>query len=185
MNLIFTVSCNNTPTFEELKTAERKVVRRIIAEKGIDVLKDFPANGVFGENQFFELESGIYLNIVDSGNGNRANSYTDVLVRVSGEYYSQDTVYTFNLFKNDYDPFVFKYGQAYNVKSQSPNYFYYSFFGTGLESILSYVGDSSMVKLIVPAYSEINESPAGSNMQNESMREFVPIYYDRVRYIFY
>jgi len=194
LSMIFTVSCNNTPTYEELKAAEQKVIRRILDEKGITVLSEYPANGVFKEKEFVQLRSGIYLNVVDSGNGNRAVAYqTDVLIRASGEYTTrisgtkQDTLVVFSTFSNIYEPFEFRYGNAYGVAQEKSQYdpLYYDYFGMGMESILSYVGDSAIVKLIVPGHSEVNGAPGGSTMQNGSGSAYIPIYYDRVRYTFY
>ena len=62
---------------------------------------------------------------------------------------------------------------------------YYYYFSLGLESVLSYVGDSSVVKLIVPGYSEVSGAPGGSTLQSSDSYKYIPIYYDRVRYIFY
>ena len=188
LNFMFTVSCNNTPTYEELKAAEQKIIRRILDEKGITIIKEYPKNGVFKEKEFFQLSSGIYLNVVDSGNGDRAVPYqTDILIRVSGEAYLKDGVDTFSTFINVYEPFEFRYGNAYGVGQEKSQYnnLYYSYFGMGMESILSYVGDSAIVKMIVPGHSEISGAPGGSSMQNGNGTAFIPIYYDRVRYIFY
>ena len=188
LNLIFTVSCNDIPTYEELKSAENKVIRSILDEKNIKVLSEYPENGVFGENEFVQLNSGIYLNVVDSGNGNRAvYGVTDLLVRVSGESYHKDTTIAFSTFHNAAYPFEFRYGSAYNVVQDYARFenLYYYYFSMGLESILSYVGDSSVVRLIVPGYSEIDGAPGGSTMQSSDRYRYVPIYYDRVRYIFY
>jgi len=190
LNFMFTVSCNDTPTYEELKAAEQKIIRRILDEKGVIILKEYPKDGVFKEKEFFQLGTGIYLNVVDSGNGNRATAYqTDVLVRASGEAYLRDGIDTFNTFINVYEPFEFRYGNAYGVvqdhSKTSTNDPYYRYFGMGMESILSYIGDSSIVKLIVPGHSEINGAAGGSTMQNGNGSYFAPIYYDRVRYIFY
>jgi len=186
---VFTVSCNKTPTYEELKADEKKLIRRILAENDIDVLHEYPTSGVFGENQFVELSSGIYLNVVDSGNGQRAVLYeTDVLVRASLTYYDQDKEVSVNLFSNTNSPFEFKYGFASRVVSEYASAYtssYYGFFSIGLESILSYVGDSAVVKLIIPGYSEISNYPAGSSFQSSNSRVFIPIYYDRVRYTFW
>ena len=187
LNLMFTVSCNDMPTYEELKSAEQKVIRKILSEKNITVLSEFPADGVFGENEFFQLTSGIYLNVVDSGNGNRAVGYrTDVLVRMSGEYTDDYGLQEFNTFGSGWYPVEFKYGLA-SLAIQTNRYdpVYSTIFGTGVESILAYVGDSSVVKLIVPGYSEVNGGAGGSNMQNGNGYSYTPIYYDRVRYIFY
>jgi hypothetical protein len=192
MNLLFAVSCGNKyPTYDELVTAEKKEIKRIIAEKNISVLTEYPANGVFGVNEFVELSSGIYLNVVDSGNGNRAKvSATTVLIRAELEYYSGDSVVKASFFSNTSAPFEFKYGYAYNtVQAHAANAGYgdpYAlFFSLGLESVLSYVGEGAEVKLIVPAYSEISNQSGGSTFQTSSRQRYVPIYYGRVKYTFY
>ena len=190
--VVFPMACNKTPTYEEMKVAEKKIIRKILAEKNMEVLDEYPASGVFGENQFVLLNSGIYLNVIDSGNGNRAvydgyNS-TDILIRVSGSYYADDTTYSFNTFANAYSPFEFKYGFASSVVNDHSYAYdgYYYFFGMGLESILSYVGDSAVVKLLVPGHAEIGSYNAGSTFQGGGgSYKFIPIFYDRVRYIFF
>jgi hypothetical protein len=150
--------------------AEKKAIDRHINEQGFEILKDYPENGVFGEKQFVLLSSGLYLNVVDSGNGNRAEYGTSVLLRASGKMLL-DTV-TFNGFDPMSTilswPLEFKYGK-YNSNDVSSY-----FFSEGLMSVLEYVGDSSVVKLIVPF-------KIGSASQKTSGD---PIYYDKVRYIF-
>jgi hypothetical protein len=194
---VFIVSCNKVVTYEEKKAAERKIIRRILAEKDIEVLDEYPKDGVFKENQFFQLNSGIYLNVVDSGNGNRAvydgTNSTDVLVRVSGKCYYPNTTddYEFNTFANNFAPIEFKYGYAYNVVQEHSQYssIYSNFFGMGIESILAFVGDSAVVKLLVPGHAEIRSGnssySAGSTLQSTPSSYFIPIFYDRVRYTFY
>jgi len=190
---IFTVSCNKTPTYEEMKAAEKKLINRILAEKNIEVLHEYPSSGVFGENQFVELSSGIYLNVVDSGNGNRAvYNETYVLIRASGVYYADNDTTEFNTFLNNYSPFEFRYGRASSVVSEHSATYdsYYMFFSAGLESILEHIGENAIVKLIVPGYAEINANGSyysvGSTFQTSGFSNvFVPIYYDRVRYSFY
>jgi hypothetical protein len=188
--MLITASCGeDMKSYEELKRDEKKVISRMLSEKNIEVLKDFPANGVFGGNQFVELKSGIYLNVIDSGNGNRAvyNS-TTVLVRASGSFYYNNSVDSFNTFLNSEYPMEFKYGLAINVRQEHSlsldNYYY--LFGAALEEVLSYVGENAEVKMIVPGYSEINSSyQAGSPFQTSNTNEYVPIYYDKIKYTFY
>lgn len=190
LNLMFTVSCNSTKTFEELKSDEKKIIKRILNEKNITVLSDYPTDGVFGENEFVQLSSGIYLNVVDSGNGNRAiYNETTVLIRASGEYYPSDSTFTFSTFSNMVSPFEFKYGSAYNVvlnyQSAINSEYYYFFAGLGFESILAYVGEGAIVKMIVPGYAEVSGYSAGSTYQSAYTNMFIPIYYDKVKFTFY
>lgn len=188
LTVVFTVSCNKTITYEEMKAHENKIIKKIIADHNIEVLTEYPKSGVFGENQFVHLSSGIYLNVVDSGNGNRAVvNGTDILVRASGTIYYSDTIENFTTFTNSNQPMKFTYGLARNVVEESSYAYdmYYMFFGMGIESVMSFVGDSAVVRLIVPGYSEISNYPAGSSYQSSSGKYFIPIYYDRVRYTFY
>ena len=190
VQLIVVFACSkNYKTYEELKTDEKKIISRILDSKNIEVLYTYPTDGKFGENQFVELNTGIYLNVVDSGNGNRAiPNVTTVLVRASGEVYDRDSTYTFNTFANSSNNMSFRFGNAYSVVSQySLNIYsdYYRLFGMGLEHILNYVGDSAVVRLIIPGYSEISGYPGGSTFQTANNNEYYPIYYDRVRYVFY
>lgn len=188
LTLLFTFSCNKNISYEDMKNAEKKIIRRILAEKNIEVLQEYPSSGVFGENQFVELPSGIYLHVVDSGNGERAVLYTtDVLVRASGTYYATDEG-NFNTFLNTSKPFEFKYGFASRVVNDHSNLYdsYDYYFSIGIESILNYVGDSAVVKLLVPGYSEVGSLSYASTMQgNWGGKTFVPIYYDKVRYVFW
>ncbi len=50
-------------------------------------LDDFPEDSVFKENQFVELENGVYLNIIDKGTSQRAVQYkTKMLYRCKVSY---------------------------------------------------------------------------------------------------
>jgi hypothetical protein len=168
--VLFVLSCNNNQSYTAMLEAEKKAIDRLIDEQGFEILKNYPENGVFGEKQFVLLSSGLYLNVVDSGNGNRAEYGTSILLRASGRTLL-DTA-TFNGFDPMSTiiawPLEFKYGR-YNSNDVASY-----FFSEGLMSVLEYVGDSSVVKLIVPF--KIGSSDQQTNGY--------PIYYDKVRYIF-
>jgi hypothetical protein len=188
LSLCLTVACNGQKSFEELKRDELKIIRRMIVEKDIEVLTEYPADGVFGENQFVLLSNGIYLNVIDSGNGERAvQGSTTVLVRVSGEFLYNDSFDEFSTFGSSNYPMEFKYGNGYYVVSNHSGSYdaYYYFFSLGIEHILRYVGNGAEVKLIIPGYIDIDQSSASSSYQTASSNEYIPIYYDRVKYTFY
>jgi hypothetical protein len=151
--------------------AEKKAIDRLIDEQGFEILKNYPANGVFGEKQFVLLSSGLYLNVIDSGNGNRPATGTNILLRASGHILLNDTT-SFNGFDPTSMiviwPMEFKYN-AYTSNDASG-----FLFSEGLVGALEYVGDSAVVKMIVPF-------KIGSTYQQSSGN---PIYFDKVRYIF-
>lgn len=168
----FVFSCDNNKTYTEYLKDERKAINRLMDENGFKKLKEFPEDGVFKENEFVELSNGVYLNIIDSGNGQRPTSSTTILCRAKGKFLSEivaDSGY-FDGFKS-YDsawPLEFKYGTSADAKGDA----YYM--SGGLGSALDFVGDSSFVKLIVPFR-------VGSSMQSNY---YIALYFERVRFTF-
>ena len=140
-------SCDKTKSYTEMLKDEKKAINNLIDENGFKILKDYPANGVFAENEFVKLDNDVYLNVVDSGNGNRATiGKTTVLMRVIGQFFMTDT-FNHNGFTSYTDPIIFKYGYNTTIDNQ---YISTLFLGEGLVSALEYVGDSASVKMIIP-----------------------------------
>lgn len=176
-----------------MKKDQKKAIDKLITEKGFEILSEYPKDSVFKEYQFVKLDNGVYLNVVDSGNGNRAvaatttgTTGTNILMRCSGEllYTNSDTADIFNLFSNKYEPIEFVYGQAtLTMQEYAPLYTQQNyphpvcmFLSTGVESVLQYVGENSIVKLIVPF-------EYGSTYQTNN-NFGAPLYYDKVRFQF-
>jgi hypothetical protein len=168
-----------------MKRDEKKAIDRLIATEGFEILTKYPADGVFGEKQFVLLDNDVYLNVIDSGNGNRAKLYsTTILMRCSGRYIFSPDTGSFTLFPNSNLPIEFVYGYASNAISQAaamPSDPYYAWVWTllspGVQSALEYVGENAEVKLIVP-FEE------GSSYQNDNDLG-APLYYDRIKFTFY
>ncbi len=172
-------SCDKTQSYSKLKKKQQKELDKFISQRGIEVLHKYPSNGVFGEKQFYLTDKGVYINVVDSGNGNRPKiGKTIILMRCSGEdFFKVDTPKKFNFFANGVQPFEFKYGdvistmERYKPDRQSP---YYFFISPGIESALNHVGENSTVKLIVPfEEGSLYQYTAGA-----------PLYYDKVTFKF-
>ena len=52
--------------------AQEKAIDRLRADSGLVFLEEFPTDSIFKENEFVELDNGVYLNIVNKGNSERA-----------------------------------------------------------------------------------------------------------------
>lgn len=172
-------SCSESRrTYTEMLKDERKIIRKLIDSLDIKLLDKYPEDGVFADNEFFQLPSGLYINVIDSGNGNRAvlNS-TVILSRFEFDYFDGRTgsYYSVDGFDNllggePIGPMMFVYG-ASMVEEKS---YFSTLYGQGLIEPLSFVGDSSYVKLIVPF------KVGGKSQQTNGD----PIYYKKLRYIF-
>ncbi|MDR2764294.1 MAG: DUF4827 domain-containing protein [Tannerella sp.] len=175
-------SCSDDmKSYAEMKRDEKKAIDRLIATEGFEILNEYPADGVFGEKQFVLLDNGVYLNVVDSGNGNRAKLYTTtILMRCRVRFIFQEDT-TLSLFSNDAFPIEFIYGYAANTISQDASAgtgsSIWYFLSTGVQSILEYVGENAEVKLIVP-FEE------GSSYQQANQLG-APLYYEKVKFMFY
>ena len=65
-------SCDDTKSYTDMLNDERKAIERLRVDSGLIFLDEWPKDSVFKENEFVELDNGVYLNIVDKGNTERA-----------------------------------------------------------------------------------------------------------------
>lgn len=169
-------ACSSSETYADKLKNERKNISRFINEHDIVVLNSYPASGVFKENEFFrDPVTGVYINVIDSGNGNRASvakrsevnvRFWDAMTLPAAE---SDTI------SNNIpgrQPFSFTYGITATYSSSNSNLLEYYYLSAGITAPLQYVGENARVRLIVPFAS-------GSSFQ---LTAFKPIYYTQLQY---
>ncbi|MBC8619315.1 DUF4827 family protein [Parabacteroides faecis] len=176
---LMVVSCDKTKSYTEHLKDERKAIERLIKREGFHIIDDYPGNGVFAENEFVKLENGVYMNVVDSGNGERATLGTRVFCRfiAHGVLDSDSTLLVDNL-SSQYNgvwgfPTEFLFGSAASSSgfvNYAPDYFV----GEGLVTPMYHVGNGAIVRLIVPF------KRMGSTFQDT----YSPIYFSKVKYTF-
>ena len=186
--LVFGSCGKRSKSFSEYKKEEREAINRLIAKEGFEILSKYPSDGVFGEKQFVLLDNGCYLNVIDSGNGNRATSgKTVVLMRCSSIGIMPNDTFSYSIFSNGNQPLEFVFGKMYEAKTIASNDysgFSYLFLSPGVESALEHVGDYAIVRMIIPFDNgQSTKYPwgIGSAAQDQSK---TPMYYDRIRYVF-
>lgn len=169
------ISCSKTKSYTDMLKDEEKAIERLIDANGFEILKDFPADTVFKENQFVVLENGVYLNIIDKGTDQRAVQYsTKMLYRCKMNYIMDgDTTVFVNYGPNSNGtyPIPFTYG---DYSSNNPYESSYQWISEGLQEPLKYVGDRAKVKLIVPFRRGTYYDQSNGN----------PVYYEILEYIF-
>ena len=159
---------------------QQKAIDRLEKDSGLVFLDDFPKDSIFKENEFVKLEDGVYLNIIEKGNSERAvMGKTDVQTRFMATLFMESssfgtgTVDLLGPHSNGTHPVEFKYGY-YSEGLYS--YYYNIFISPGLAAGLPYVGDSAYVKLIVP----FKQMGTLGDFQSTG----TPVYFEKVRYIF-
>jgi hypothetical protein len=137
-------------------------------------LKNYPADGVFRDNEFYKSNEGLFYHVVDSGNGNRVQLRNDVSVRFEYFQYIENFVsgdttkynaYNSPVWYSPYQPFSFVFGipQTYTA----------SYFACQAWVIpLSNVSEGAIVDLIVP-------SSLGASYDNSNV---TPVFYKNLQY---
>jgi len=161
-------ACSNTKSLQELLQEEQKAIDRFISENKLVILKDYPSDGVFKPNEYYRTTDGLFFNVVDSGNGNRAQALNDVTVRFDYYQYVKDyasgdtTQWVFP----SVVPFSFVYGITATYSSSSTPVC------QAWVIPLSYVGENAVLNMIIP-------SAIGSYLDNSNVS---PIFYKNLRY---
>ncbi len=175
------LSCSKSrKSYTDMLKDQRKAIDKLIDQENIQVLNSYPADSVFGPNQFVKLDNGVYLNVIDPGDKTRAVMYkTNVLTRFSFRYFMGDTT-SFSIYgphSNGYAPVEFKYGYYTGILGAGASTLDESLaelVSEGFQTPLQYVGDRAKVKIIVPfQIGSANDLSSGN-----------PIYYDIVEYKF-
>ena len=165
-------SCNDYESMQEKLRKEKKAIEAFIDRNDFVILKNYPADGVFGEKEYYRTSDGLYINVVDSGNGKRVIPYVDeVQVRFEyainvSEYVSDET--SGKYLGTDFSlPKEFIYGNSASFNNDPDG-----FTCTGWTYPLAHVGEKAIVNLIVPS------GLGGSNVN----KTFTPIYWKNLQY---
>ncbi len=134
---VFT-SCNKSKTYAQRLNEEKKVIERFIDNNDITVLREYPKDSVFSENEFYLDPSGVYYNVIDSGNGRRIKNGEEFYIRFKNlRYISENDTSTYSN-THSLQPEVLVYGNSSTYSSSA------------WISPLKNVGDRAKVKMIVP-----------------------------------
>jgi hypothetical protein len=165
-------SCDKQKSLQERLQEEKRAINRYIDRNRLVILDDYPKSGVFGEKEFFKTSDGLYIHVVDSGNGRRVVPLVDE-VTVRFEYRHDIAVSDSSILKWNasglIQPYDFKYGLSQSYSASG------SMVCVGWVYPLAYVGESAVVDLIIP-------SSLGSYSDNSNIN---PVFYKGVIYTIY
>lgn len=167
-------SCEQEKVTYSDKIEEEKIfLSQFAKEQGFVVLNEFPENGVFAENEFVLLDSGVYLHISDYGEGTSPAKEAKIQTVAKGCFLGEKENESFDGFDASAGgeitwPLEFTYGE--NFLHSSDN----KILSEGYMSALQYVGNNSTVSMIVPF-------KVGSSYQNVHM---VSVYFEKIKFTF-
>lgn len=179
-------ACDNTKSYAEMLEDEKKAIKEFIKERDIKVISQsefFQKDSITDtlKNEYVQLASGIYMQIVDKGSDNIADTVRnreDILVRFM-EYsiFKKDTS-LINLFELDPDKFGYT-ANSYSIAGAFEEGVMMQYYGSAVPAgwlvPLDYVREWGHVRLIVP--SKMGHTTA--------MQSVYPYYYEIYNYQFY
>jgi hypothetical protein len=130
LGLVFQ-SCNNGKTYAEMKEEEREAIKRFIEREDINVIsfeqfqeQDSTTN--VDENQFVLFsETGVYMQIVEEGNGERLkDGRYEILVRYVEEQITSDGIDSLS-WNTDYGDSRMVYPDCYDADKKWKIFFSY------------------------------------------------------------
>lgn len=168
--LLLLPSCKDRKTYADYLKEEKKAIDLFIAKQHLTILDEYPASGVFGENEFYKDPStGVYYQVITPGETVQEPKWKEaVYVRFSGLHYfmSDDTVRYTNQ-KSVYPEEIIYIGPVNS--STKGNYS-----NPGWVVPLRHVGHNGKVKMIIPF-------AMGSSYDKS---QYQPTYYNLVHYRF-
>ncbi|MDR1402694.1 MAG: DUF4827 domain-containing protein [Tannerellaceae bacterium] len=180
--LCFTLfSCEkNVTSYMDLVREEKVYLKQFMQAKGFKVLDTFPKDSVFAENEYFLLDNGVYLRVLDNGDAKPPTKDTDIQTIAKGAFLYTDNKERMLFYTDKFEsfdgfeslpqemkwPLRFRYGDPYFSGNE--------IIGKGYLSALQYAGNHSTVSMIVPF-------EVGSPRQ---MGEIVSAYFERVTFTF-
>lgn len=179
-------ACDNTKTYAEMLEEEKDAIKAFIRDSSITVISqtEFYNNDSttdVSKNEYVQLASGVYMQIVDKGSDNPADTVKngdEVLVRFSEFSLIGQTITLSNLgYSEVVDAFNYRVTSSSIAGQFTQGFMLY--YGTSVPAgwlvPLSYVRDGAHVRLIVP-------SKMG---HNTAISEVYPYYYDIRKYQIY
>lgn len=164
-------SCSKTKTAQERLKDERKAIDRFITQKGFKIIDEYPEDGIFEENTYLKTSDGLYIHVIDSGNGVKPIQNQTILVRYEGRLLFKDdtTKYSNTGTGVGAQPDEFNYG--------TQGYTGYTCAGMAIPFTYDRIGHNAEVSLIIP-------SPIGARYPSgySDFDNFRPVFYERIIY---
>ncbi|KAA6351474.1 hypothetical protein EZS27_000553 [termite gut metagenome] len=167
-------ACEDTETYAELLETERNAIDKFVKENNIKTIsqEEFEKDTITNveENEYVAFSNGVYLQIVDRGNGEKPKDRNEILIRfIEYDIFLGDTTQASNVLNPYYESLNLYPDAFYYTVTSSSSYgqfvigeragigfnMYNTYESTAVPSgwiiPLSYIKSGAHVKLIVPS----------------------------------
>lgn len=152
LSVLIFFSCSGDSA-QELLRKEQRAIEAYIKRHKIKVLNTYPADGVFAEDEYFKTSDGLYLQVVDSGYGDRkATLYKDIIVCrfesmfLVKNYVSRGESAVYTPYPEEF-PIEFTYG----IGNYPNEYTSYGYACNAWIIPLNYVKEGGVVNMLAPS----------------------------------
>ena len=171
ISLIVTAStffaCDKQKTAQEMLKEERKSIGRFISNN--EIIETNDTAQMHQDKVYYKTKEGLYIHVINRGNGNKAKYDQKILVRYSDLIYFNDTTKYSNMSSKE-PSLTFNYNNSYTYGGSDG----YDLSCAGLSIGLGLVSENAEVSLIVP-----------SELQSSFRQGFYqPIYFGFLKYRF-
>lgn len=112
LSSIIISSCSSTPTYAELLNSEKVVIAAYIKDQKINVIKKLPTNNIWGANDYYLSDTGLYFHLISPGVGTDSVELGNTVVPRYKQYTLtavSDTISNWSTIDSPY-PVSFTYG---------------------------------------------------------------------------
>lgn len=147
LTLVLLASCSSDPdSYENLLADEKDAMSSYISRNGINVIKDLPANNIWGPNDYYKTPNGVYIHVVDTGDyGTEVYDQQLIIARyykISLDINPDTLVRSWTTLESPY-PTTFNYNKTFSSTSELSQAFH--------EAVGVMKRNNSSAKLIVPS----------------------------------
>ena len=170
-------SCKKGESMSEKRAKERAAIAKYIADNDLQITEadNIPDDAVSGENEYYRLPSGLYIQILEKGTGEKPKTGDVVTFRYYTFNLSNDTLVkamssdeTMNVINSSY-AVEYKYGNGSISNCTESEYYYHSYIRNdayiikGIQEAIGHLKYGGAAYLIVP--SSIGCTEAQSDIQ--------------------
>ena len=156
VSLIITASiffaCDKQKTAQEMLKEEKKAIERFTKNDSIPIFVTNDKKNMYKENTYYKTKEGLYIHVIDSGNGNKPQNNQEILVRYRDFMFIKSGKTEYDISEENesakYLPISFYYKNSFSYKSAACY---------GLAIALDLVSENAEVSLIVPSDLQLSD----------------------------
>jgi hypothetical protein len=142
-------SCKKSESLSEKRAKERAAISKYITDNSLQVTKTLPADTIFDENEYYHSPSGLYLHIINKGEGKKPQTGDKIIYRFYVFNMSGDTICRYMYAVEYVNAASFKFGDtSFSTYGRSSEI---ETANKGIAESIGYLGTDGAAYTIIPS----------------------------------